>query len=45
MKLLFTTTGTIGNTELKELLGFIDADLKIKNLIPDFEFKSIGLLA
>ena len=35
MKLLFTTTGTTGNTELKELMGFIDADLKLKNLIPD----------
>lgn len=35
MKLLFQTTGTSGNTELKELLGFIDADLKLKNLIPD----------
>lgn len=35
MKLLFQTTGTAGNTELKELLGFIDADLKLKNLIPD----------
>lgn len=35
MKLLFTTTGTTGNTELKELMGFIDADLKFKNLIPD----------
>ena len=35
MKVLFTTTGTTGNTELKELLGFIDADLKLKNLIPD----------
>jgi hypothetical protein len=35
MKLLFQTTGTAGNTELKELMGFIDADLKLKNLIPD----------
>lgn len=35
MKLLFNTTTTAGNTELKELLGFIDADLKLKNLIPD----------
>lgn len=35
MKLLFTTTGTTGNTELKDLLGFIDADLKIKSLLPD----------
>ena len=35
MKLLFQTTGTAGNTELKELLGFIDADLKLKNLLPD----------
>lgn len=35
MDLLFQTEGTAGNTELKELLGFIDADLKLKNLIPD----------
>lgn len=35
MKLLFQTAGTAGNTELKELLGFIDGDLKLKNLIPD----------
>lgn len=35
MDLLFQTTGTAGNSELKELLGFIDADLKLKNLIPD----------
>ena len=35
MKRLFQTTGTAGNTELKELLGFIDADLKLKNLLPD----------
>lgn len=35
MKLLFNITTTAGNTELKELLGFIDADLKLKNLIPD----------
>lgn len=35
MKLLFNTTTTAGNTELKDLLGFIDADLKLKNLIPD----------
>jgi hypothetical protein len=35
MKLLFNTTTTAGNSELKELLGFIDADLKFKNLIPD----------
>lgn len=35
MKILFNTTTTAGNTELKELLGFIDADLKLKNLIPD----------
>jgi hypothetical protein len=28
--------GTVkGNKELKELMGFIDADLKLKNLIPD----------
>lgn len=35
MKVLFQTTGTAGNSELKELLGFIDADLKLKNLMPD----------
>ncbi len=35
MKILFNTTTSAGNTELKELLGFIDADLKLKNLIPD----------
>lgn len=35
MKLLFTTTGTTGHTELKSLLGFINADLKLDNLIPD----------
>ena len=35
MELLFQTTGSTGNTELKELMGFIDADLKLKNLIPD----------
>lgn len=35
MELLFNTTGTAGNTELKELLGFIDADLKFKNMQPD----------
>jgi hypothetical protein len=35
MELLFQITGTAGNTELKELMGFIDADLKLKNLIPD----------
>lgn len=35
MKVLFQTTGTAGNTELKELLGAVDADLKLKNLLPD----------
>lgn len=35
MEVLFNTTTTAGNTELKELLGFIDADLKLKNLLPD----------
>jgi hypothetical protein len=35
MKLLFQTTGTAGNTELKGLMGFIDANLKLTNLIPD----------
>lgn len=35
MDLLFQTTGTAGNSELKDLLGFIDADLKLKNLMPD----------
>jgi hypothetical protein len=33
VKLLFNTTTTAGNTELKDLLGFIDADLKLKKLI------------
>ena len=37
MKLLFTTTGTTGNTELKELLGAIDANIILKNLIPDLK--------
>lgn len=41
MKLLFNTLPNdkgifpIGNKELKDLLGFIDADLNLKNLIPD----------
>jgi hypothetical protein len=41
MKLLFNTVlndkgvSIIGNKELKSLLGFIDADLNITNLIPD----------
>lgn len=41
MKLLFNTTlnekglSVEGNKELKALLGFIDADLSLKNLIPD----------
>lgn len=35
MKLLFNTEGTAGNTELKELMGFADADLKFKNILPD----------
>jgi hypothetical protein len=35
MELLFITTGTAGNSELKSLLGFIDADLKLQNLLPD----------
>lgn len=41
MKILFNTTlnekGIMpeGNKELKNLLGFIDADLNLKNLIPD----------
>lgn len=35
MNLLFNTTSSVGNTDLKVLLGFIDADLKIQNLKPD----------
>jgi hypothetical protein len=35
MELLFQTTGNTGNSELKDLLGFIDADLKLKNMLPD----------
>ena len=35
MKLLFVTIGTKGSSELKDLLGFIDADIKIKNIVPD----------
>lgn len=35
MQLLFQTTGTGGNTEIKTLLGALDADIKIQNLIPD----------
>lgn len=35
MDILFQTTGTAGNTELKELLGAVDADLKLTNLLPD----------
>lgn len=35
MNILFQTAGTAGNTELKELLGAVDADLKLTNLLPD----------
>jgi hypothetical protein len=35
MKVLFQTTGTAGNTELKELMGFLYADISLKNLLPD----------
>jgi hypothetical protein len=35
MQLLFQTTGTSGSTEIKNLLGALDADIKIQNLIPD----------
>lgn len=35
MKLLFVTIGTKGSSELKDLLGFIDADIKIQNIVPD----------
>lgn len=35
MDLLFDTTGTSGNTELKDLLSFLDADLKFKKLSAD----------
>lgn len=37
MKLLFNTTTSAGNTELKEMLSFIDADLKLKSLLPDIK--------
>jgi hypothetical protein len=35
MNLLFQTTGTSGSTEIKNLLGALDADIKLQNLIPD----------
>jgi hypothetical protein len=35
MKLLFVTIGTKGSSELKDLLGFVDADIKIQNIVPD----------
>jgi hypothetical protein len=35
MNVLFQTTGTAGNTELKELMGFLYADISLKNLLPD----------
>lgn len=35
MKLLFDEVGTRASTEMKELLGFIDVDLKFSNLKPD----------
>jgi hypothetical protein len=35
MNLLFQTTGTSGSTEIKTLLGALDADIKLQNLIPD----------
>lgn len=35
MELLFQTTGTSGSTEIKNLLGALDADIKLQNLIPD----------
>jgi hypothetical protein len=37
MELLFDTTGTAGNTELKDLLSFLDADLKFKKLSADIK--------
>lgn len=40
MKLLFKTDTSAGNTELKEMLSFIDADLKIKSLQRDIETAS-----
>lgn len=35
MKLLFEKSGTNGGTELKALLGFIDADIKFAKIKPD----------
>ncbi|OIQ22047.1 MAG: hypothetical protein BM557_01325 [Flavobacterium sp. MedPE-SWcel] len=35
MKLLFEKEGVNGSTELKELLGFIDADIKFSSIKPD----------
>lgn len=43
MKLLFNTTTTAGNTELKESLGFINADLPIKNIKADLLSASIRI--
>ena len=40
MKLLFNTTTSAGNSELKDQLSFIDADLKLKSLIPDIRTAS-----
>mgnify|MGYP003609241601 CR=1 FL=1 len=45
MELLFDTTGTAGNTELKEQLSFIDADLKFKSLLPDVKTASKEIIS
>ena len=44
MKLLFNTTTTAGNTELKEALGFINADLPIKNMKTDLMSATIRIV-
>jgi hypothetical protein len=44
MKLLFNTTTTAGSTELKEALGFINADLPIKNLLADLRSATLELI-
>jgi hypothetical protein len=47
MKLLFVTVGTRGNSEIKDLLGFIDADIRIQNMIRDLRTATndvIGLI-
>ena len=44
MKLLYNTTTTAGNTELKEALGFINADLPIKNMKADLMSATIRIV-